>query len=138
LWGLLIFLGVSALALYFRDHTLTGTLPPGLMEQLGPMPPVFLINIVLGVSTLCSLIIIAGRLYSRSKPGNTWTHLWFRLAFYGLYFMADSLDSYFNMVFISSLSVLALQHYNFWNYYLRIIEKRINIHPSTTALIAGK
>lgn len=138
LWGLLIFLAASIIALYFREHTLTGTLPADFLEQLGPRPPVLLITIVLGVSTLSSLIIIAGRIYNGCKPSCTWTHLCFRLAFFILYFIADSLNAYFNIVFISSLSVLALQHYNFWNYYLRAIEVRTSIQQAPNALTAGK
>ena len=55
LWGLLIFLASSAAAYKFREFGLSSTLPANLMEQLGPTPDVILINIVLGVSTFCSL-----------------------------------------------------------------------------------
>lgn len=137
LWGLLIFLAASAIALYFREHTLTGSLPAGLMDQLGPTPPVILVNIVLVVSTLCSLIIIAGRIHGSRRPGNTWTHLWFRLFFYLLYFIADALNSHFNAVFISGLAVIALQHYNIWNYYSRVIEMKMSIWEHLTTCNRG-
>ena len=92
------------------------------MDQLGSTPPVILINYVFGASTLSSLIIIAGRIYNDQEPGNTSTHMWFRMFFYLLYFISGALGDYFNMVFISGLVVLGLQHYNVWNYYLRAIE----------------
>lgn len=120
--GLLIFLAASTVALYFSEHSLGGLLPAGIMDQLGSTPPVFLINCVFGASTLSSLIIIAGRIHDGRKPGNTSTHLWFRVFFYMLYFISGALSDYFNMVFISGLVVLGLQHYNVWNYYLRAIE----------------
>lgn len=122
LWGVLIFLAVSAIALYFSKHSLAGSLPADVMEQLGSTPPVFLINCVFGASTLSSLIIIAGRIYNDREPGNTSTHLWFRMFFYLLYFISGALGDYFNVVFISGLVVLGLQHHNVWNYYMRAIE----------------
>lgn len=120
--GLLIFLGASAIALYFNEHSLVGSLPANIMEQLGSTPPVILINCVFGASTLSSLISIAGRIYYNRKPGKTSTHLYFRVFFYLLYFISGALGDYFNVVFISGFVVLGLQHYNVWNYYTRAIE----------------
>jgi hypothetical protein len=122
LWGLLIFLGASAIALYFNEHSLAGSLPTDIMEQLGSTPPVILVNCVFGASTFSSLICIGGRIYHDRKPGKTSTHLWFRVFFYLLYFISGALGDYFNVVFISGLVVLGLQHYNVWNYYMRAIE----------------
>ena len=120
--GVFIFLAVSAIAFYFNGCSLAGSLPANIMEQLGSTPPVFLINCVFGASTLSSLISIAGRIYYNRKPGNTSTHLWFRVFFYLLYFISGALGDYFNLVFISGLVVLGLQHFNVWNYYTRAIE----------------
>ena len=120
--GVFIFLAVSVIAYYFNEHSLAGSLPANIMEQLGSTPPVFLINCVFGASTLSSLISIAGRIYYSRKPGKTSTHLLFRVFFYLLYFISGALSDYFNMVFISGLVVLGLQHYNVWNYFMRAIE----------------
>ena len=120
--GLLVFLGTSAIALYFCEHSLAGSLPSNIMDQLGSTPPVILINCVFGASTLSSLVIIAGRIHNDREPGKTSTHLWFRVFFYLLYFVSGALGDYFNVVFISGLVVLGLQHYNVWNYYMRAIE----------------
>jgi len=120
--GLLMFLCVSVFALYFNEQSLAGVLPADIMEQLGSAPSVILINCVFGASTLSSLISIAGNIYHDKEPGKTSTHLLFRLSFYLLYFISGALSDYFNMVFISGLVVLGLQHYNAWNYYLRAIE----------------
>ena len=120
--GVFIFLAASTVAFYFNERSLAGSLPADIMEQLGSTPPVFLINCVFGASTLSSLISIAGRIYYNWKPGNTSTHLWFRVFFYLLYFISGALGDYFNVVFISGLVVLGLQHYNAWNYYMRAIE----------------
>ena len=126
LWGVLIFLTASAIALYFSKNSLAGSLPANIMEQLGSTPPVFLINCVFGASTLSSMIIIAGRIYNDREPGKTSTHLWFRVFFYLLYFISGALGEYFNVVFISGLVVLGLQHYNVWNYYMQAIELNLD------------
>jgi uncharacterized BrkB/YihY/UPF0761 family membrane protein len=120
--GLLLFLGASVIALYFSEHSLAGSLPANIMEQLGSIPPVFLVNCVFGASTFSSLILIAGRIYHDREPGKTSTHLSFRVFFYLLYFISGALGDYFNVLLISGLVVLGLQHYNVWNYYLRAID----------------
>ena len=120
--GCSYFLTASAIALYFNEQSLAGSLPANIMEQLGSTPPVILVNCVFGASTISSLISIAGRIYHDREPGKTSTHLWFRVFFYLLYFISGALSDYFNVVFISGLVVLGLQHYNVWNYYMRAIE----------------
>jgi hypothetical protein len=120
--GVLIFLAASAIAFYFNEHSLAGSLPTNIMVQLGSTPPVFLINCVFGASALSSLISIAGKIYYNREPGKTSTHLWFRVFFYLLYFISGALGDYFSVVFISGLVVLGLQHYSVWNYYMRAIE----------------
>jgi hypothetical protein len=122
--GLLVFLGASAIALYFIEHSLAGSVSAYIMDQLGSTPPVILINCIFGASTISSLISIAGRIHSDREPGKTSTHLWFRVFFYLLYFISGALSNYFNVVFISGLVVLGLQHYNVWNYYMRAIESK--------------
>jgi hypothetical protein len=122
LWGVLIFLAASALALYFNEQSLAGSLPANIMDRLGSTPPTILVNCVFGASTISSLISIAGRIYHTREPGKTSTHLWFRVFFYLLYFISGDLANYFNVVFISGLVVLGLQHYNVWNYYMRAID----------------
>jgi hypothetical protein len=120
--GLFMFLGASVIALYFNEYSLAGSLPTDIMDRLGSTPPVILVNCVFGASTFSSLICIGGRIYHDRKPGKTSTHMWFRVFFYLLYFISGALGDYFNVVFISGLVVLGLQHYNVWNYYMRAIE----------------
>jgi hypothetical protein len=120
--GLLLFLGVSAIALFFIEHSLAGSVSPDIMDQLGSTPSIILINCVFGASTISSLISIAGKIYHGWEPGKTSTHLCFRVSFYLLYFISGALSTYFNIVFISGLVVLGLQHYNVWNYYTRAID----------------
>jgi len=127
LWGLLIFLTVSIITFTFRDQGLTNCLEPGLRLALGPAPPILLVNILMGISIFSSLVLIGGRVFHGWEPGNTWTHLFFRLLFYLLYFVVDSLSGYYHAVFISGLVVLVLQHYNIWSYASMAISNRLTV-----------
>lgn len=122
LWGLLLFLGASVVAFYFKSSSLAGLLPAELMAALGPVPPLFMATVTLWISTLSSLAIIAGRLYHGTPPSRTATHVAFRVGFYLLYFALGALDQHIHALFISGLVVLALQHHNVMGYYTRQIE----------------
>lgn len=130
LWGLLIFLTVSVMIFSFRDQGITSCLDPGFRASLGPAPPLFLVNILMGISIFSSLVLIGGRVFHGWEPGNTWTHLFFRLLFYLLYFIVDSLSDYYHAVFISGLVVLALQHYNIWSYASKAITDKLTVEES--------
>jgi hypothetical protein len=143
LWALVIFFAVSIVAYQLRDQTLTGCLSTAVREQLGPAPPDILIDILQLVSTFSSLILICGKIYDIRtagdtwKPGNTWAHLGFRLVFFPLYFIADSLGAHFDFVFVSGIVVLGLQHYCIWNYSSRVIEEKLTLWDHLSACERG-
>jgi len=111
LWGLLVFLAVSAMAFAFADHGLSNCLATELRELLGPAPYVILIDIVLALSTACDLVLIAGRIKEGDKPRRIWFHLSFRTVFYLLYFIADALSARVLTVFLTGVLVLGLEQY---------------------------
>jgi len=128
LWGMFLFLAASVLAFTFQDQSLTSVLPPEFREYLGLAPPVLLIDIVLAVSTICSLILIAVRIYDGREPDHTWwPHLGFRVSFYLLYFIADALTGRIHIVFMTGIAVLVLQHYHIWNYATKAIEQKTSM-----------
>ena len=138
LWGLFLFLAASVLAFTFQDHSLTSVLPPEFREWLGLAPPVLLIDMVLAISTICSLILIAVRIYAGQEPDHTWwPHLGFRVSFYLLYFMADALTGRINIVFMTGIAVLALQHYHIWNYATKAIELKTSMWERLAAWHRG-
>lgn len=122
MWGLFCYLAVSVMAYYFRELSLASVLPEQIMRQLGLVPPVFMATWVLWLSTCSALIIIAGRLYHGTRPSSTLSHFLFRTAFYLLFFVVGGLDQHINAIFISGLTVMALQHLNIYNYYTKQIE----------------
>ena len=139
LWGMFLFLAASVLAFTFQDQSLTSVLPPEFREHLGMTPPVLLIDMVLAVSTICSLILIAVRIYDGREPDpNWWPHLGFRVSFYLLYFIADSLSGRINIVFMTGIAVLALQHYHIWNYTNKAIELKTSVWERMAAWQSGR
>ena len=138
LWGMFLFLAASVLAFTFQDQSLTSILPPEFRECLGMTPPVLLIDMVLVVSTICSLILISVRIYDGREPDrNWWPHLGFRVSFYLLYFIADSLSGRIDIVFMTGIAVLALQHYHIWNYANKAIELKTSVWERLAAWHRG-
>lgn len=127
LWGILFFLSASLIAFYFQDYGLTSCLPPEIREMLGPAPFTVLIDILLAVSTISSLINIAGRITEGDKPQRTWSHVGFRVLFYGLYFTSDALSGHLLTVFITGILVLGLEQYALWFYASRTIRNELQL-----------
>jgi hypothetical protein len=123
LWGIFFYLAASAVAFHCKDQSLATVVPAHIMQQLGPVPPVFMATIVLWISTFSALSIIAGRLYHGTQPSSTLTHVAFRIGFFALFFMVGGLGQYMNELFVSGLVVLALQHCNVFNYYANALER---------------
>ncbi len=122
LWGILFYLVASIIAYHFRDLSLASVVSAETMQMLGPVPPLFMANIVLWISTCSALVIISGRLYHSTEPSSTISHLGFRIGFYILFFVVGGLGQAINVLFISGLVVMALQHYNVFHYFSNAIE----------------
>lgn len=127
LWGMLIFIMVSVMALPFRGVDLFADLPESFREILGTPPPPELIHVVLAISTISSIIIILGRAIEGGNPGCSWkrisSNICFRSAFYLLYATANALAENFLIVFTAGIIVLALEHFATWHYAVVTIEK---------------
>ena len=123
LWGVILFFMVSAVALLFRDATLSGIIPGGVRALLGDAPPVFLIDILVGVSTLSTVILNLSHFADGRKPLSTWNQVVILLLLYGLYFIADSLADRILMVFAAGVATLGLHQVSLWFYTKRQIEE---------------
>ncbi len=123
LWRVLLFLGISAVALYFRSFDLFAVLPEELRELIGAPPPLELIHIVLAVSTISALVLIAGR--GSEKPGGSLGWLQFAMSafFYPLYATASSLETWFPAVLAAGLIVLVADHFATWSQTSRAIQE---------------
>ncbi len=127
LWGMLIFIVISGLALQFRDIDLFAGLPENVRCIIGAPPPPALIHVVLAVSTLSSLIITMGRMSEDENPAGNWNRFWssiaFRSVFYLFYATANALEENFLLVFTAGMIVLVLEHFSTWLYAMRTIER---------------
>ena len=123
LWRLLLFLGISAVALCFREVDLFAVLPENIREVLGAPPPPDLIHIVLAVSTVSALILVAGR--SADNPGARpgWGQFGMSVFFYPLYAVTNTQETWFPVVFAAGLIILVFEHVTIWSQTSRAIQE---------------
>lgn len=128
LWGMLMFITISGLALQLRGVDMFAGMPEGLRCLLGVAPPVVLIHLVLGISTISSLIIILGRSLDEEIHDFKWTRLWsslgFRSVFYLFYATANALEGNFILVFTAGIIILAAEHFTTWRAATRTIKEK--------------
>ncbi|QWV98126.1 hypothetical protein KP005_02200 [Geomonas nitrogeniifigens] len=110
LWGVLLFLALSAAALLLSQGTVPAVAQAELEAIIGPLPSVDLLNLVLGVSWLSALVLILGRRGSDGRPGYSWCNVGLPAAFYPLYVFCDTTGTYFPVVFLAGLVLLLLEH----------------------------
>ena len=123
LWRVLLFLGISAVALYFRSSDLFAALPENIREVLGaPLSP-DLIHMVLVVSTISALVLIAGREAENQGGSPGWVQFGMAAFFYPLYAMANALETFFPVVFAAGLIVLVVDHLTVWAQTSRAIQE---------------
>lgn len=113
LWKLLLFLGISAVALYFKSYDLFAVCPENIREVLGAPPPKELIHIVLAVSTISALILI-GRDSDSSAGGSGWIQFGMSAIFYPLYAMTNTLEANFPAVFVAGLLIISIEYVTVW------------------------
>lgn len=110
LWGLILFLVLSAMALWLSQGTFSIAAQAELKELFGPLPPVEVLNLVLGVSWLSALVMILGRRGTDGRPGYHWYNVGMPAAFYPLYVFCDPTGTYSPAVFLAGLVLLLLEH----------------------------
>lgn len=110
LWGLLLFLTLSAVALGLAQAGLSVAAHEGVREIFGPLPPVDLLNVVLGVSWFSAFVMIIGRRGSDGEPGYNWCNIGLPAACYPLYVFCDPTGACFTVVFMAGLVLLLLEH----------------------------
>jgi hypothetical protein len=127
LWGMLIFIVISGLALQFRAIDLFANLPDNVRCIIGAPPPPSLIHLVLGVSTVSSIIITMGRMAEEENPAGNWSRFWaslaFRSVFYLFYATANALEENFLLVFTAGIIVLVMEHFATWLYAVKTIDR---------------
>ena len=110
LWGILLFLTLSAIALYLSESGLLALVPGDLKELFGDPPPLHLIHLVMAVSWLSALVLILGRVTGDAPSGYNWHNIGLPTAFYPLYVSAASAGTHFPVVFAAGLILLIVEH----------------------------
>ena len=114
LWKLLLFLGISTVALQARDFDLFGALPENVREVLGAPPSPELVHVVLAVSTISALILHYGRGTDQARSSAGWLQFGMAAFFYPLYAMSNTLGTWFPLVCVAGLVTLIFEHLNIW------------------------
>ena len=110
LWGLLLFLVLSAAALWLREVALPVAAQEELRVLFGPLPTTDMLNLILAVSWFSALAMIIGRRDADGKPGYNWYNVGLPTAFYPLYVFCDTTGTYFPAVFVAGLILLLLEY----------------------------
>ncbi|MBJ6750873.1 hypothetical protein [Geomonas anaerohicana] len=110
LWGLLLFLALSAAALALSQLNVSSGAQAELEGIFGPLPSIDVLNLVLGVSWLSALVLIVGRRGGDGRPGYSWHNVGLPAVFYPLYAFCDTTGTYFPVVFLAGLVLLLLEH----------------------------
>ena len=110
LWGMLLFLSLSAAALYLSQSGAFAMVPAGIQEMFGPPPPADLLHAALAVSWLSAFVLILGRRGADGRPRYNWYNIGLPAAFYPLYIFSDSAGTHFVAVFAAGLVLLLVEH----------------------------
>jgi uncharacterized membrane protein len=114
LWKMLLFIGISMLALQVRDFDLFGVLPGNVQEILGAPPVPVLVHVVLAVSTISALILHYGRSIDDARRSAGWLQFGMAVFFYPLYAMSNTLGTWFPLACIAGLVTLLFEHLTIW------------------------
>lgn len=110
LWGLLLFLVLSAVALAISQGEISIAAQAEIRDIFGTLPSVAMLNLVLAVSWVSALVMIVGRRDADGKPAYNWCNIGLPAAFYPLYVFCDPTGTYFPAVFLAGLVLLLLEH----------------------------
>lgn len=115
LWRLLLFVTVSLAAIPLREFDLLGSVSDGTAAFLGAPPPTVLIHLVLGISSVCAVILIPFRIGEDLRRGHSWTQFWVTVSFYPLYAMGNVLALYYPLVFSAGVLILVTEYLAVWS-----------------------
>jgi len=124
LWGILLFLGLSALTLYGSESGLFARVPAEVKDLFGEAPPLPLLHIALAVSWLSAFVLILGRTGSDGRPHYNWYNIGLPTAFYPLYIFSDPAGTHFPAVFAAGLVLLIVEHVSVMTYAAKAIREQ--------------
>jgi hypothetical protein len=123
LWGILLFMSLSAVTLYCSESGLFAMVPSDVKELFGEPPPAHLLHIAVAVSWLSAFVLILGRRAGDGKPCYSWYNIGLPTAFYPVYVFSDPAGSRFPAVFAAGLVLLIVEHASVMSYAARGIRE---------------
>jgi uncharacterized membrane protein len=114
LWKLLLFLGISTVALQARDFDLFSIFPEHVQEVLGAPPSPEMVHVVLAISTISALILYSGRGADHAHCATDWLQFGMLAFFYPLYAMSNTLGTWFPLVCVAGLVTIVFEHLTVW------------------------
>lgn len=110
LWGMLLFLSLSATVLYCSEAGIFAMVPAEVRNFFGELPPPRWLHAVLAVSWLSAFVLIMGRMVDDSEPCYNWYNVGLPTIFYPLYIFTEGAATYFPAVFAAGLILLVCEH----------------------------
>jgi hypothetical protein len=123
LWGILLFMSISALFLYLNEAGYFAQAPASVKELFGEAPPLSWLHLVLAVSWLSAFVQILGRVTAEGKPCYSWCNIGLPTVFYPLYILCDSSGTHFPAVFAAGLVLLLVEQVSVTIYARRAIRE---------------
>ena len=123
LWGILLFVSISALILYLNQAGGFAMAPASVKELFGEAPPLHWLHTVLAVSWLSAFVLILGRVAADGKPCYSWCNIGLPTVFYPLYIFCDPAGTHFPAVFAAGLVLLLVEHVSVTIYASRALKE---------------
>jgi len=112
LWGLLVFILISMVAVYFQDSNILANVSQETRSFLGKPPSPKMINIALAVYSFSALILTLSRLSDRTEVYRGWAHVGYLTGFYIFYLLSNALRVNALAVLVAGSTILGLEYYS--------------------------
>lgn len=123
LWKLLLFLGISTVALKAKDFDFFSILPENIQQVLGAPPSPEMVHVMLAISTISALILHSGRGADHARCSTDWLQFGMLAFYYPLYAMSNTLGTWFPLVCVAGLITIVFEHLTVWIQTSRAIHK---------------
>lgn len=127
LWGLLVFILISLIAVYLQDYHVLNNVSLEMREFLGKPPSPKMINIALAIYSFSALILTLSRLSDRTEAYRGWAHVGYLSGFYIFYLLSNALRVNALAVLIAGVTILSLEYYSIWSFTTEAIRRERTI-----------
>ena len=127
IWGVLVFILISMVAVYFQDSNLLVNVSPETRTFLGKPPSPKMINIALAVYSFSALILTLSRLSDRTEVYRGWAHVGYLSGFYIFYLLANALRVNSLAVLVAGITILGLEYYSIRSFAAEAIRRERTI-----------